>query len=247
MVIAANQATPTNKPEMDWHNIRPVYQKLQTDFHVLTEPFGIFPSDEKNLDLSNLIGAIDVSDRALDVIVCLERRKQFSDKTIEFLAGPCEEAFEFFDEFALTNEFHDRIGKLKSIIIRLEIQAEFCKKSNQVFEYTEAKRQANSQGEMIRNLVAEWECTGHLPVLILGELSTPKFEKFFFLACSMMPAIDMVQDARADFETGVIRVRPSVLLYLRLLAIFLVPAPLLLWRFPAPLNLIKYAISFLRV
>ncbi len=247
MANVASVMTSDNQAEVDWTNVRPVYQKLNTDFHVLTEPFGISVSKELNRDLGHLIAAIDVIDRSLDVIQDAGRRLKFSNAVIGFLNGSSGLNSGSFEEFDLEKEFFDRTSNLQEIISRLRIKSDFCKMSQRIFEYTEAKRQAATQTEMIQNLVDEWECTGHLPVLFLREQSTPAFERFFLQACSMMPAIDMIQDARMDYKNGDISVRPTIPLYLRLLAVFLLPLPKLLWRFPARWSLIKYAVSFLRV
>jgi hypothetical protein len=98
---------------------------------------------------------------------------------------------------------------------------------------------------MIAELIAEWRSTGHLTVLMLGHKSTPQFERFFYLACEMMPAIDTIQDARFDFRTGQTAIRPTIGLYARLVGVFVFPLPRLIYYFPDRWSLFKYAFSFL--
>ena len=70
---------------MDWTNVREVYRKLQDDFHLLTEPFGIFVPEQRNVDLSQLIGAIDVVDRELDTIDNAVGREEFIGSVLSYL------------------------------------------------------------------------------------------------------------------------------------------------------------------
>jgi hypothetical protein len=226
---------------MDWVNVRAVYRKLQDDFHLLTEPFGIFVPDDRNLDLSQLIGAIDVVDRELDKIEIASEREVFISKVLCYLRGESAEL-----NVSASVELLDRMAILREAIDRLGIRNEFCDTVQQVVDHGEAKRVATTDKEMIHHLVEEWRLTGVLPVLFLRELSTPAFEKFFYLCCATMPAIDMIQDARMDFRSGQISVRPSLGLYFKLARIFFGPLPKLmfLFLFPLPLTLVRYALSF---
>ena len=179
--------------EMDWSNVRGVYRKLQDDFHLLTEPFGIFVPADRNLDLSQLIGAIDVVDRELDTIDAARDRESFITNVLSFLRGETAEL-----NVADSEELVNRMWILREAIERLGIQSAFCDTIQQVIDHGEEKRVAQTNKEMIHHLVEEWRLTGVLPVLFLRQLSTPEFEKFFYLCCATMPAIDMIQDARMD-------------------------------------------------
>jgi len=224
---------------MDWTNVREVYRKLQTDFHLLTEPFGIFVSHERNEDLSQLIGAIDVVDRELDQISEALARENFISTVLRYLRGKHSSL-----DVDGTQELHDRMRILREAIERLGIRDEFCTTVRQVVDHGEAKRLASTENEMIHHLVEEWRLTGVLPVLFLREYSTPAFEKFFYLCCATMPAIDMLQDARIDYRSGQISIRPTFSLHLKLLKVFCCPLPRLLFLFPSPLTLMRYAMSF---
>ena len=229
----------TAPQEMDWSNVRGVYRKLQDDFHLLTEPFGIFVPADRNLDLSQLIGAIDVVDRELDTIDEANDRESFIGSVLGFLRGDSVEL-----KVDASGEMTDRMWILREAIERLEIQDEFCDTVQKVVDHGEEKRVAQTDAEMIHHLVEEWRLTGVLPVLFLRELSTPAFEKFFYLCCATMPAIDMIQDARMDYRSGQISVRPSLVLHFKLMMIFFGPLPKLLFLFPSPLTLVRYAMSF---
>ena len=56
------------KKVVDWKGIRRVYRKMNEEFYLITEPFGISIDEDLNVDLGNLIAAIDVVDRTLDTI-----------------------------------------------------------------------------------------------------------------------------------------------------------------------------------
>lgn len=225
---------------IDWTHVRGVYKKLQTDFHLLTEPFGIRISESRNRDLSHLICAIDVVDRQLDEIDMAEHRAIFMKQTLDYLRGETQAKLPDGSD-----EFLERMDCLKEIITRLKIQATFCETVKTVVAHGEKKRVATDQPSMIHHLVEEWRLTGKLPVLVMGEFSTPDFESFFYHCCATMPAIDMLQDARMDYRNGQITIRPSLWLHCKLLWVFLAGIPTLIYRFPRPFVLFRYAISFI--
>ena len=225
---------------MDWLKVRSVYRKLHTDFQALTSPFGIVIPDHLDRDLARLIGAIDVVDRELDQIDSASDRQLFGESLLRFLRNQSP-ALEFEPA---SDELISRMHGLRSMVVRKTIHAPFCKTVEKILGHTEAKRQANSQHQLISHLVAEWRMTGHLTVLVLGDKSTSEFESFFYLACEVMPAIDTIQDARMDYKAGQIRVRPGIGFYARLIGMFVLPLPKLLYRFPARWTLVKYAFSF---
>ena len=240
MAVCAGAREASRYP-VDWTNVRGVYKKLQTDFHLLTDPFGIVVPDDRNVDLSHLICAIDVVDRNLDRIENALDRQQFMTATLDFLRGNVP-LLQINDG---SKELMWRMDCLREIVARLGIAEEFCDTVKAIVDHGEAKRLANSEDEMIAHLVEEWRLTGMLPVLVLGELSTPAFERFFFHCCATMPAIDMLQDARMDYRNGQISIRPTFRLHWKLLKILLSGLPRLLRHFPKPLTLFRYAFSFI--
>lgn len=227
--------------EIDWTNVRLVYKKMQDDFWLITSPFGITLDDRTRLYLAHLIGTIDSIDRTLDELPDLPQRERFAEALTDYLAGKTETI-----ESEFTNvEVNRRMKNLRGAIILQGVQDEFCQTVTRVLTHTEAKRSATTEREMIDQMREEWRLTGRLTVLVMGAKSTPDFEKFFYLCCEMMTAVDMIQDARDDYRNGQISVPPRASLYLRLLSEFLLPMPKLIWRFPRPLNLLRYTFSFL--
>ena len=232
--------------EVNWTGIRPVYRKMNEEFYLITKPFGISIDEELNVDLGNLIAAIDVVDRTLDTINEKAEREAYAAATVAFLKSdqPLSSIAGFPLE-RLTEELDTRLTELREIICRGNIQALFAETIESTFFHTEAKRSATKVDEMIDHLVTEWNLAGRLPVLILGDNTTPKFESFFYLCCEMMPAVDMIFDARADYREGQLSVRPSLMMYVKLFLVFALPMPKLFWRFPKPMNLVRYTFTFL--
>lgn len=228
-------------PPVDWSNVRLVYKKLQDDFYRITEPFGISVLEETSLHLSHLIATIDSIDRNLDVLPERSERDEFSNALVVFLAGKTKKV----ESSVVTEEVQRRMHILRTVVETRGIQSDFCETVKTILVHTEAKRAARSEREMIDEMREEWRLTGHLTVLILRPESNDKFESFFYLCCEMMTAVDMIQDAISDYREGQISVFPWPTLYIRLLAEFIVPMPKLIWRFPKPSGLFRYAISFL--
>ena len=234
--------TITRVAPIDWTNVRPVYKKLQDDFHLLVAPFGVEVSPTRNLHLSHLIATIDSLDRNLDNLDAASERTEFAEALIAYLDGSTAT----METSLATDEVVRRTGSMKAVIVAADVQREFCATAKQILIHTEAKRLATDAREMVEQMRIEWRLTGHLTILLLGKASTSAFDRFFFLLCEAMTAIDMIQDAVDDYRTGQISVRPCPALYLRLTAEFLMPLPKLIWLFPKRTNMMKYAFGFLR-
>lgn len=226
---------------IDWYSVRPVYRKLHTDFHILLKPFGIEVDSELNVDLAHLICAIDAVDQVVDDIDNDEQRVAFGDALVHYLLTNQWDVSSAHE----TPELFFRMEHLRDLTIRRGVNAEFAATVERILFHTEAKRQATNAPEMNSHLVKEWRLTGHLTVLVLGTNSTPEFEKFFYLACEMMPAVDTIQDAFSDYRKGQIQFRPNVGMYIWLIALFAIPLPKLFLLFPNRIGLMKYAISFI--
>lgn len=240
MVVTAKQPELHVDP-IDWANVRLIYKKLQDDFHLITEPFGIRLSEQENLHLSHLIATIDSIDRALDPIPEAANRAQFANALIEYLK--CDQR-KIESDFA-TEEICQRMSNLRNVVIQTGCRDAFADTVTKVFEHTEAKRLATNSQDLIYHLKEEWRLAGHMTVLVMGSQTNPSFEKFFYLCCEMMTSVDMIKDAASDYSTGELALEPNLNLYGRLLSEFLLPLPKLIWRFPKPTNLVKYAVGFL--
>ena len=227
---------------IDWTNVRAIYKKLQDDFHLITEPFGILLSDADNLHLSHLIATIDSIDRVLDPLPVSEDRANFADALLNFLRSDVDEVS---SDFA-TSEIQARIKNLRNALIACGTRNEFVDTAAKVFYHTEAKRTATTSNDLVDHLKEEWRLAGHMTVLMMAGKTNPRFERFFYLCCEMMTSVDMVKDAASDFRKGELAFQPNLRFYLRLIREFLVPLPILIWRFPKPQNLVRYAFGFLK-
>ena len=175
-LVAPTVAIKENVELVDWNQVRYVYRKLHTDFHVLTTPFGIRISPQMNRDLALLIASIDAVDRELDELDDLAERDAFSKALVVYLKGESTE----IHEPSVSESLATQMRRLRTMIERLNIQAAFVETVERILEHTEGKRQATDDGVMIEHLLAEWRHTGVLPVLVLGRQSTREFEDFFF-------------------------------------------------------------------
>jgi hypothetical protein len=227
---------------VDWVNVRAVYRKLHDEFPRITEPFGIAISQEQNRDLAHLICAIDSIDQVIDEIQCSAERDSLAESIVDFIAGrKTQFAFDSPNIAGLV----DRIYCLRNVVVRRGVQVEFAKTAAQVLFHSEQKRMATTVNDMVDHLNREWRLSGDLTVLVLGQTDNERFVRFFGLCCEMMTVVDMVPDAKADYASGQLSVRPGLCLYLRLLGSFVVRAPVALSRFPKKLQLLGYAAKFI--
>lgn len=238
---AVNLAVQNSIELIDWSKVRSVYRKLHTDFHVLTAPFGIKISAQMNQDLAHLISLIDAVDRDLDELKLLADRQAFGHAVVAYLKGDLAE----IDTPTVSKELALRLCFLREIVERRNIAVAFADAVAAIFDHTEAKRQTADVDDMFKHLTIEGWYTGRLPILVMHGKTTPAFENFFCLFCELMTVVDMIQDARSDYRNDEIKVRPGVSLYGKLLAAFVLPLPKLFYRFPKPLKLVKYCLSFL--
>lgn len=226
---------------IDWTNVRPIYRKLQDDFYLITDPFGINLSERDNLFLSHLIGAIDSIDRILDNLPDKLERAGFAWSLLRYLEGNSDH----IESDAITDELCWRMKNLRHIIVIRGVREEFCETAARIFDCTESKRWAKERKLLIRFLKEEWRLAGHLTVLVMRHASNSSFERFFYLCCEMMFAIDLIRDAKTDYANDEISIKPTIGLYLVLFFDFVVRLPKLLSRFPKRSNLVKYAAGFL--
>ena len=87
---AVNIAAQNSIELIDWSQVRSVYRKLHTDFHVLTKPFDIEISGQMNQDLAHLISLIDAVDRDLDELSVLADRQTFGQAVVAYLKSDRE-------------------------------------------------------------------------------------------------------------------------------------------------------------
>ena len=120
--------------EVDWTGIRPVYRKMNEEFYLITKPFGISIDEELNVDLGNLIAAIDVVDRTLDTINEKAEREAYAAATVAFLKSDQPlSSIAGFPLKRLTEELDTRLTELREIICRGNIQALFAETIESTF------------------------------------------------------------------------------------------------------------------
>ena len=246
MLNSAATIAKLSTVQVDWTNVRTVYRKMNEEFYLITEPFGIIIDDHLDTDLGNLIATIDVVDRTLDAIDDKDVRAEIADAIVNFLR--CNLLLRLLPAFPAelySPELEARLDVLREMIIRRDIRDQFADTIQNILFHTESKRTAFDLDQMIHHLVREWSLAGRLTLLILGDRSTRQFDRFFLLCCEMMPAVDMFLDAGSDYRSGQLSVRPTLKMYVKLILVFALPIPKLFQRFPKPMNLLRYSFAIL--
>lgn len=229
-----------NIPEPSWDQVRTIYRKLSEEFHVLTDSFNVNVSDETKKHLDHLIIVIDDVDSCVDELVEKASRDSVTESLIEFLQGK-EKSW-----------FHDKASKLmmrqmeilKIIVHKEGIETRFVAAAKSIFELTEAKRHTQSVDELLNFIILEGEATAKLPLSILKIDSSEDFGLFFSRLCMLMGIADLIFDAREDYKSGYIQVKPTLTLYLRLCRILFTDGIKLLLSFPKKISFLVYCFKF---
>ena len=232
------ERTETDEP-VNWIPIRSVYRKLHTDFHVLTNPFGIRISHQLNRDLAHLIGAIDCVDRELDGLDEAAHRQSFGKSLIRYLRGESP-------ALAVKPAKIELVSRLQ--VLRTVILAP--RDSKFVLRYGRKDPGAHrGETSIVRqtsnDLPPDYRMEVDRPFkrfYCLAPKARPISRRFFYLACEMMPAIDTIQDARSDYQQGQIRIRPSIGLYTRLSAMFVFSVTQIAVSFSGALELVQICV-----
>ncbi len=240
---ACESSEPT--PELsafEWTNVRSDYRSLHAEFWRLTDPFGIELTPDLSLDLAHLIAAMDAVDRELDGLAERSLREQFSRQVVSFLANESPWQYASHSETNLAG----RLVELRRVMVRRHVQLRFAATVQSIFRLSEEKRNACAISQYMQLVRREWRLAGELPILILGRVSTPRFESFFFSLCETMHAVDTVLDARNDYRSGLIAVRPGPVFYAMLVTQLAIHVAYLLFKCPSRLQLVRYAVGVCR-
>ncbi len=231
--------TARDLPAMDWTHVRPVYRALHAEFWRLTRPFGIELSPGESLDLAHLIAAMDAVDREVDELNERPSRERLCRQVAGFLASdlPWEHAAQS------AYELGHRLTELRHVIVRHEVRSPFVATVESIFRLSEEKRFVPGGTQFLQTIRREWRLAGALPLMILGQKSTPRFKVFFLSLCEAMHAVDTMLDARRDFREGRTRIRPGLMFYLTLCIQLAKDCSLLFIRFPHRTQLMRYAIA----
>jgi len=132
-------------PPPSWEGVRPIYKKLSTEFHVLTDPYGLHIDDQTKEYLDHLILAIDDIDDCIDNLPSKETRDHITDSMIDYL-GNDEPKWNLGE---VSETLKERIENLKFIVNERSIENSFIGAAETIFNMTEIKRHTTSDDDLI--------------------------------------------------------------------------------------------------
>lgn len=224
----------------NWKLTRSIYKKLSDELHVLTGAYGIMLSDRQKLMLDHLILGIDEVDKAVDEIPSYELRENVTQSLVKFL-GNNEERWENpLNTTSLTHKMYT----LKKITQELKIESRFTAAVSAIFLYTEQKRHEPQEDELINLVMLEGEATAELPLSIMSVKPDHPFGIFFTQLCTLMGIADLIVDARSDFKSNYIVLKPKIGLYVKLNLILIKNGIKIFWNFPRKMSFLLYCIRF---
>lgn len=227
-------------PSPDWSNVRSIYKKLSDEFHILTGPFGVNLDSKTRAYLDHLIIVIDDVDQCVDELSTKESRDEITGSLISFLKGPDRE----WNNPLATDRMMRQMGILKEVILESKVQDEFIEAAESIFYNTEAKRHTPDLDLLIDYVLKEGEATARLPLSVIGCRDNKAFTAFFTRLCTLMGIADLIFDARSDYRSNYISVKPSLSLYLKLHRIMIREGWKLLMSFPKKRQFVSYCLRF---
>lgn len=227
-------------PPPDWSAVRPIYQKLSDEFHVLTKPYGVQPDERTTVMLDHLILGIDAIDRVIDTTPSRADRDTIAASILTYLRGdsdtwrcPVE-----------SPELQHHVEIIKKIIVEMGVGQRFSAAVEKIFDHTEKKRHVQDSAALIKHVLQEGMSTAELPLSIMQVAATHPFAAFFCRLCMLMGIADLIVDARRDYRLGYIVVRPRLRLYIKLHIVLISEGLRLLWNFPRKWQFLQYCIRF---
>lgn len=227
-----------NKP--DWTRVRSVYKKLSQELHLLTDSYAVKIDHRQKLMLDHLILGIDVVDKSVDELETQSARNDLTQSIAGFLKN---EDLTWIHELA-SELLQEKMVILKRIVKERDIEFRFLAAVQNIFKYTEEKRHSLTIDELITLVKLEGEATAVLPLSIMGIDKKHAFAGFFKSLCMLMGLADLIVDARSDYRSNYISLKPTLGLYLRLNAILIKEGLSLIFRFPRKLRFLSYCIRF---
>jgi len=242
MSIPSNRDTSSSTLTMtiDWSGVRPIYKKLGKEFHVLTNAFEIKIDQSTKHRLDHLITTIDCVDRIIDDLPGQRKRDGLCSAMIDFL----EKDNQRIQDENATPELNSRLRSVRNIVNELNVKKHFISVAKVIFEYTEKKRHEKNINDFLGFVQIEGETTADLPLAFLGNKGNDRFKSFFRKLCRIMGIADLLLDAVPDYRKNRIVIKPSVLLYVKLLRILISDGFKIIRLFPNKLKLLKYAAKF---
>ncbi len=233
----------TKPHTVDWTGIRSVYRKLDEEFHVLTDGFGLYVPPQVREDMRHLIVAIDCVDRVLDGLPDATQRVSLSQVMIAYLR--LKDAS--LEHPAVTAELDGRLANLKKVVWANGIVEPFSDAIAHVLETTESKRHVEDLTTFLTLVEQEGEYTAQLPLSIMGGYASQDFRHFFTRFCALMGIADLLFDARTDYKEGQSRIRPGFRTYGTVFVHAAAEGIGLLRQFPRKLAFIGYCFRFVGV
>jgi len=224
----------------EWNNTRSIYKKLSDEFHVLTNAYSVELDSRTKLMLDHLILTIDEVDQSVDELQSKTERDSLTNSILQYLQNNESEYIHSLAKLSLSK----KIEILKSIIKELHITERFYAAASKIFNYTEEKRHTKDQKKLIQLVQLEGEATAELPLSIMRIDSQDSFGLFFNRLCMLMGVADLVIDAKSDFNSNYIVLKPNFKFYRALVSIVIKEGIRLIWNFPHKFKFLMYCISF---
>ncbi|MFT4536497.1 MAG: hypothetical protein ACJA1A_000250 [Saprospiraceae bacterium] len=223
-----------------WSSTRSIYRKLSKEMHVLTDAYRLEVNERTILMMDHLILAIDEVDKAVDELPTKVERDDITLSILNFLLNSDEKLIHKLASQSLSS----KMLMLKKIVIELEITDRFHKAVSDIFDYTERKRHTQNETELIGMIMLEGKATAELPLSIMKIESTHAFGQFFNNLCKLMGIADLVIDAKSDYISNYISIKPRFLFYIKLNWILVKEGSKLIWKFPERIHFLVYCIKF---
>ena len=224
----------------DWQSTRSIYRKLSKEMHILTDAYRIEIDDRIKLMMDHLILAIDEVDQVVDELPTEAERNDITSCILKYLRNKENQLTLKLASESLSN----RMYVLKKIVVELDINDRFHKAVSDIFYFTERKRHTKNEAELIELIMLEGKATAELPLSIMKIDSTHAFGQFFNNLCKLMGIADLVIDAKNDYKSNYISIKPKLNLYLNLNWLLVKEGLKLIWKFPGRIHFLIYCIKF---
>lgn len=218
--------------------VRTEYEGLARDFRALAAHFDLAVEPRLEQELVLLCACFEAIDRHVDDTVDRERRAALGDEVLRALSD-AERAAE------LPAELVPLLGALRRVLDARQAVAPFVRALRAFFETSEVMRGTRSAGLFVRCVLQEAACASAMTLLVAERLRSAAFDRFFLVLSEAANLVDKLHDVRGDRRRGEIRVRPGVVLHLRLAASLAVRGLRLLWLSPRPLRFLAWSARFL--
>ncbi len=227
-------------PSIDWSKTRSIYKKLSDEFHVLTDAYNIVIDNRTKIMLDHLILGIDNIDQTIDDLPTKIDRDSITQSILEFLQNT-----EVHWKHPGANDLlKQNIDTLKHIVKELAIEKRFLTAATNIFHKTEEKRHVLESQKLIQLVLEEGKSTGELPLSVMLIEADSSFGIFFTKLCTLMGIADLLIDARSDYKSAQIALKPKLTLYVHLSLLLIKEGLSMVWHFPKKWNFLKYCLSF---